>query len=290
MPDEGHRGEREPVSVARRTIIDLSLPIEPNPADGTFRGVHRIEHAHGGDEIWWRVLWPPKQSLRRRVLGLGRYLRERKRLNRHCFPDSVFLSNEVYNISVHCGTHLDAPYHFGPLCQGSPAAYVTEVPLDWCFGPGVVLDLSHKGPKETIEASDLEAAVRHIDYELRPFDIVLIKTGADKLWPRPEYFTAHPGMTEAATNWLVERGVKVVGTDTNGFDLPFGEMLRRYLATGDRSVLWPSHMYGRQREYVHIERLANLGLLPRPHGFEVACFPVAIREAGAGWVRAVALV
>ncbi len=271
------------------TIVDLSLPIEKSPFDGTFRGVHRIEHARGGDEIWRRVFSPPNQSIFGRVRGLVRYLKERKRLNRACFPDGLFLSNEIYTISVHCGTHLDAPFHFGPLFQGSPAGFITDVPLEWCYGPGVVLDLSHKRARETIDAADLEEAARRIEYEPKPGDIVLIRTDADKLWPRPEYFTAHPGMGEEATDWLVGRGVKVIGTDTNGFDLPFGEMVRQYVATRDRRVLWPSHMYGRQRAYVHIERLANLRSLPRAYGFLVACFPIAIREAGAGWVRAVAI-
>jgi kynurenine formamidase len=121
-------------------------------------------------------------------------------------------------------------------------------------------------------------------------DIVLIRTDSDKLWPRPEYFSAHPGMTEEATSWLVEQGIKALGIDANGFDLPFMEMVRAYLTTGNSQVLWPAHMYGRTHEYIHMERLANLRHLPRSHGFQVACFPVAIRDAGAAWVRAVAIV
>jgi cyclase len=42
------------------------------------------------------------------------------------------------------------------------------------------------------------------------------------------------------------------------------------------------------REYGRIEKLANLDLLPRPHGFHVSCLPVNIKGAGAGWCRAVA--
>jgi len=89
---------------------------------------------------------------------------------------------------------------------------------------------------------------------------------------------------------LLDLGVKVIGTDAFSLDAPFGDIIRRYRETGDRSVLWPAHVAGRFREYCQIERLANLGALPRAHGFLVSCFPVKIAGAGAGWTRAVALI
>jgi len=71
---------------------------------------------------------------------------------------------------------------------------------------------------------------------------------------------------------------------------PFPNMVNDYIKTGDASVLWPAHIYGREKEYCHIERLANLGEIPKPFGFKVACFPVKIRDVGASWIRAVAIV
>jgi kynurenine formamidase len=38
----------------------------------------------------------------------------------------------------------------------------------------------------------------------------------------------------------------------------------------------------------HLEKLHNLEALPG-HGFPIACFPVKIRGASAGWTRAVAM-
>jgi kynurenine formamidase len=271
-------------------IIDLSMPIEPHPRDPNFGEVKLTDHERGADQIWRALFMPPKAPLRKKLTGLWRYMRSSRTANRHSFPGGKFLSNEVYTISVHCGTHLDAPYHFGPICEGKPARRINEVPLEWCFGHGVVLDLTHKGFKAAITVSDLQDALARAEYELQPMDIVLIRTDSDKLWPRPEYFSAHPGMTEEATRWLVKCGIKVIGIDTNGFDLPFMEMVQAYLSTKNSQVLWPAHMYGRTREYIHMERLANLHCLPKSHGFQVACFPIAIRDAGAAWVRAVAIV
>lgn len=271
-------------------LIDLSMPIEANLADATFEHARFIKHEAGGDLIWRALFFPPKASLWQRLTGYMRYWRNRRWATRHSFPDGMFLSNEIYTISVHCGTHLDAPYHYGPLCEGKPARRVDAIPLEWCFGQGVVLDLTHKGRCELITVADLQQALQRAQYELRPMDIVLIRTDADTLWPHREYFTDHPAMSVEATEWLVEQGIRVMGIDTNGFDLPFMKMVKSYLSTKDPAVLWPAHVYGRRREYMHMERLANLRQLPQSHSFQVACFPIAIRDAGAAWVRVVAII
>jgi cyclase len=60
-------------------------------------------------------------------------------------------------------------------------------------------------------------------------------------------------------------------------------------ARGDHAALWPGHFAGRDREYLHIEKLANLDQVPSPHGFTFAAFPLRIPRASASWVRAVAI-
>ena len=66
-------------------------------------------------------------------------------------------------------------------------------------------------------------------------------------------------------------------------------MLDDYRRTGDRSYLWPAHLYGREQEYCQLEKLANLHLLPSASGFQIICFPISIADAGAGWTRVVAV-
>src|SRR5262245_32790815 len=51
---------------------------------------------------------------------------------------------------THTGTHVDAPYHYGATSEGRPARTIDEVPLEWCFAPGVVLDVRHKPAGEEI--------------------------------------------------------------------------------------------------------------------------------------------
>ena len=84
--------------------------------------------------------------------------------------------------------------------------------------------------------------------------------------------------------------MKVVGTDAWSLDRPPWAMARDFLQTADSAYLWPAHFVGREREYCQIEKLAHLGDLPGATGYTVACFPVAVHRASAGWTRAVAMV
>jgi kynurenine formamidase len=217
---------------------------------------------------------------------------------RHFFgvkPEDLIYSNglgwavEEVQAITHTGTHVDAPYHYGPISEGKPARTIDHVPLEWCFAPGVVLDVRHKAAGEFITVADLQTALARIDYQLRPLDIVLLQTGADKRMNSPDYF-AQPGLGREGVLWLVEKGVKVIGIDAYTLDRPFANMIADYKRTGDGRFIWPAHFAGIEREYCQIEKLANLEQLPQPHGFYVSCVPVKIQGASAGWCRAIALV
>ncbi|MGQ9674987.1 MAG: cyclase family protein [Chloroflexota bacterium] len=204
------------------------------------------------------------------------------------FPDCKAWAIEQLTLTTHSGTHLDAPYHFGPLSGGEPARTIDQVPLEWCYGDGVVLDFSDKPAGYEISAADVQEALRKIGYTLKPFDIVLIRTDVYKHFAEPGYDQMHPGMSEEATLWLIDQGIKVMGIDAWGWDQPLlmqAEECRR----GEKGKLWDAHFAGKKKEYCHIEKLANLDKLPRPFGFKVAVFPVRIERASAGWARCVAI-
>lgn len=195
---------------------------------------------------------------------------------------------EEISAITHTGTHVDAPYHYGPQSEGRPARTIDEVPLEWCFAPGVRLDVRHVPPGETITIEHLQAALRTIAHRLQPHEIVLLQTGADARLGSADYFR-QPGLGRESTLWLVEQGVRVIGIDAYTLDRPFADMLADFQRTGDGRWIWPAHFAGITREYCQIEKLANLDQLP-PDGFWVSCLPVKIRGASAGWCRAVALV
>ena len=54
-------------------------------------------------------------------------------------------------------------------------------------------------------------------------------------------------------------------------------------------MIWEAHFAGIERCYCHMEKMANLSSIDRPHGFTVCCFPIKIKNASAGWVRPVAI-
>ena len=72
------------------------------------------------------------------------------------------------------------------------------------------------------------------------------------------------------------------------WDAPFVHTREKYLATGDARLIWEGHKAGRDIGYCHLEKLHNLEVLPAI-GFIIACFPMKIRAASAGWTRAVAI-
>ncbi|MEU9336273.1 cyclase family protein [Streptomyces sp. NPDC048290] len=206
-------------------------------------------------------------------------------------PDGEFLSLDRMTLTTHTGTHVDAPSHYGSRAgygDGTPR-HIHEMPLEWFHGGGVVLDLTDQ-ETGAVGPAELEQAFARIEYVPSPGEIVLLRTGADQRAGTPAYFTDFTGLDGDAVHMLLDLGVRVIGTDAFSLDAPFGNIIERYRKTGDRSVLWPAHVVGRDREYCQIERLANLGALPEPHGFLVSCFPVKITGAGAGWTRAVAFV
>ena len=190
---------------------------------------------------------------------------------------------------THTGTHVDAPYHYASVSEARPARRIDAVPLEWCFAPGVVLDVRHIAAGAEITVAHLKAALDKIGYALKPLDIVLLHTGADRRIGSKEYFD-QPGLGRDGTLWLVEQGVKVIGIDAYTLDRPFASMVADYRRTGDGRYLWPAHFAGITREYCQIEKLANLERIPRPHGFYVSCLPVKIEAASAAWCRAVAIV
>jgi kynurenine formamidase len=200
-----------------------------------------------------------------------------------------FAAAEMVTLSTHNGTHLDAPYHFHPTMDGGARAItIDEVPLDWCFRPGVKLDFRNMSDGHVVTAAEVEAELQRIGHDLQPFDIVLVNTAAGMAVGNPDFVDIGCGMGYEATIYMLERGVRVTGTDAWSWDAPFSHTARKVSATGDTSLIWEGHKAGRDIGYCHLEKLHNLEALP-PFGFTVCCFPHKVRGASAGWTRAVAI-
>jgi len=210
-------------------------------------------------------------------------------LEKEDLPDGEGWAIEWLRIMTHNGTHLDAPYHFhSTMNKGERAITIDEVPLEWCFKPGVKLDFRHFDDGYVVTADDVEQELKKIGHELQPLEIVLVNTRAGSCYGLDDFVQAGCGMGREATLYLLERGVRVTGTDAWSWDTPFVYTSERYAKDKNPDIIWEGHKAGRDIGYCHLEKLHNLEALPAS-GFTVSCFPVKIRAASAGWTRAVAI-
>jgi len=258
--------------MTKRRFVDLSISIEPElPSDPPVMRpkIDYKDHEYGSEQM--KDFFPGiiKEHLPR---GLGWAL-------------------EFITLTTHSGTHLDAPYHYHPtMDHGKPALTIDEVPLEWCFSDGVVLDFRYKEDGDRITVNDIKKELERIKYEIKPLDIVLIQTGADSAWGTPQYLVKGAGMERESTLFLLEKGVRVVGIDAWSWDRPLPFLAKEFKETGDPRVIWEAHFAGIEIGYCHMEKMANLSAIGQPFGFTVCCFPIKIKRAGAGWVRPVAII
>jgi kynurenine formamidase len=214
-------------------------------------------------------------------------------LKKEDLPDGEGWAVEFVKLCTHNGTHLDAPYHFHSTMdkasgQAKPAITIDEVPLEWCFQPGVKLDFRHLPSGHVVTAQEVEAELQRIGHTLSPLEIVVVNTAAGKRYGQPDYVSTGCGMGYEATMYLLERGVRLTGTDAWSWDAPFVHTAQKYADTGNAALIWEGHKAGRDIGYCHLEKLHNLEALPAS-GFYISCFPHKIRGASAGWTRAVAI-
>ncbi|HGM4965040.1 MULTISPECIES: cyclase family protein [Pseudomonas] len=258
------------MNLAKFRMLDLSVSLDNNPYTDPpplLPKIDYMDHQQGWPEV--AAMFP---GLRKEDL-----------------PGNESWAAERLSITTHSGTHMDAPWHYASTTDGGKPAYgIDELPLEWCLKPGVKLDFRHLPDGYVVSVADVEAELRRIDHEIQPLEIVVINTRAGSLFGQPGYLDAGVGMGRNATLYLLEKGVRVVGTDAWSWDAPFKFTRERFAQTGDASIVWEGHKAGRDIGYGQMEKLANLEQLPSS-GFWISCFPYKIRHASAGFVRAVAL-
>lgn len=254
-----------------KRLIDLSVTLDNNPwtdPPPLLPQIEYMDHQQG---------WPEMAAM---FPGL-----EKEQM-----PGQEAWASERLNVTPHNGTHMDAPWHYSSTTNGGePAFGIDELPLEWCLRPGVKLDFRDAPDGDILQPQDLQQALARIHYTLSPLDIVLINTSAGACYGEKAYLQRGCGIGRDATLWLLEQGVRVVGTDAWSWDAPFSYTRDRFRETGDASLIWEGHKAGRDIAYGQMEKLTNLELLP-DSGFWVSCFPYKIKRASAGFTRAVAIV
>ena len=172
------------------------------------------------------------------------------------------LNSSRLSVGLHCGTHMDAPFHFF-----EDHATIDRVDLDQCVGETLLVHLD-VARQENIDQAKL-AGYREQIARLRK---VVFSTGWAKQWGCPGYFSEHPVITADAAHFLIECEVQLVGVDFPSVDHP----------------PFPVHIELLSHNVVILENLTNLSEI-RTESFQLVALPLKITGRDASPARAVAL-
>lgn len=188
------------------------------------------------------------------------------------FPaDQWYIMHNVAFID-HVGTHIEVPYHV--VEQGDDLA---SVPLKQLCGEGVILDLTAVKPGADVTLPVIQKVAADAG-GIEKGDIVFCRFDFHKYYGKsnpPE----SPCFTAEAIQWLVDQGMKMMGVDTVGIELP---------SSDPRAPRQHNHHLLMDRGIPLIENLAHLDQLSRSR-VTIFAFPVAIQKLDSFPLRVVAL-
>jgi kynurenine formamidase len=227
------------MDIAGRRIVDLSMPMFDGMPSGGPRATYQTWETHEATREWF-----------------GTYS----------------MQGQFFLFSEHCGTHVDAFFHFDP--QGTT---IDEIPIQRFVLPARAVDLSGKRGGEPIRGADLEAACREQAIPPEPGSALLVHARRDPLW-YDEWKKAYdmPFLVEDAARWVHERGYTLVGQDAIGFE------------NGRIDPKRPVHNYLLKRDVILLEGLCNLDAV-LGHRFLLFAVPIKLKRGTAAQCRAFAV-
>jgi len=173
------------------------------------------------------------------------------------------LNSSKIALGMHCGTHMDAPFHFF-----DDGLTIDQVPLDVCVGQALMIDLRHNLVNGTIEPSHLKPH----EGKIRETRRIILHTEWSAKWGTLEFFTNHPIFTPEAGQFILDCGVRLVGVDFPSVDRP----------------PFPIHIIFLGHGLVIVENLTNLAAIKK-EVFDFIVLPLKFTGRDGSPVRAIAL-
>jgi len=168
----------------------------------------------------------------------------------------------------HCGTHIDAPVHFG---VGTTT--IDTIPAESFMGPAWVVDIRPVEPRALIEPRHLGA----VTDKFEPGDSLLICTGWSEHCSRELYRDQLPRISIELAQWCVDNTVKMLGVEPPSVadvnDIDELTVVHRTLFEGGVIV---------------VEGLTNLASLSKPKVTFIA-LPLKIAGGDGAPARAIAI-
>ena len=121
------------------------------------------------------------------------------------------LNSSKITVGIHCGTHMDAPFHFF-----ENGITIDQVPLEVCVGQALMIDLRNALANGLIEVQHLKPQ----EAKIRELRRIVVHTGWSDKWGTLEFFTSHPMFTPEAAQFVVDCGVRLVAVDFPSVDRP----------------------------------------------------------------------
>jgi kynurenine formamidase len=203
----------------------------------------------------------------------------------------VSYSGDAVSMYTHCGTHIDALNHFGYHGEiynhFKTDEHIGSRTWDVCgvdkhppmIARGVLLDVAglHRVDElpdsHPIGPEDLTACLKHQRTELRPGDVVLLRTGRIRAWPDPvRYMSNPPGLTREGAIFLAKAGAATIGSDTHTLE---------QVPSADPENWLVVHTYLLAEAGVPILEIANLEALAADKVYEYAFFGACLKLRGA---------
>lgn len=173
-------------------------------------------------------------------------------------------------LGTHTGTHMDAPRHFVP-----GGRTIDEIEPDRFVGPCVLLDMTDVQPFGEVSRADMEKRLRG----RKPSRLMLRFDWSDHI-DLPDYYTAHPFLSEECAQYLVDIGVKLLAMDT-----PMPDNPKNGRGTPKDS---PNHTILLGSDAVLVEYVTNLRALGACDEIELYVLPLKIESADGAPVRCLA--